>query len=105
VKARPFWSLSEEKGGAMDPVVLREFQIRLQEWVGQGYQILADDIDGELRVTAHYVSRDSGTGSEREQEFWPMTPEIVQMLASNGVTISHALAGPRPWAGPHPSPR
>lgn len=86
----------------MDPVVLREFETKLQDWLGRGYQILADDVDGELRVTAHYVSPEDGAGSEREQDFWPMTPEIVQLLTSNGVAISYALAGPRPWAGPHP---
>ncbi len=42
---------------------------------------------------------------EREQEYWPQTPEIVQMLSSNGVTISKTLAGPRSWAGSHPEPR
>ena len=89
----------------MDPVVLREYQIKLGEWLGRGYQVLADDVDGELRVTAHYVSSVNGEGSEREQDFWPMTPEIVELLSTNGVVISHALAGPRPWAGPHPGAR
>ena len=86
----------------MDPVVLREYQIKLGEWLGRGYQVLADDVDGELRVTAHYVSSVNGEGSEREQDFWPMTPDVVQLLGSNGVDISHVLAGPRPWAGQHP---
>jgi hypothetical protein len=31
-----------------------------------------------------------------------MTPDVLQLLGSNGVDISHALAGPRPWAGQHP---
>ena len=31
-----------------------------------------------------------------------MAPEILELLEDNGVTISKALAGPRPWAGPHP---
>ena len=31
-----------------------------------------------------------------------MSAEIVQMLTDNGIPISRALAGPRPWAGPHP---
>jgi hypothetical protein len=86
----------------MDPSALQEFRIRLDDWIGQGYKVFADDIDGELRLTAHYVSTASGRGSEREQEFWPMTPEILELLEDNGVTISKALAGPRPWAGPHP---
>lgn len=47
----------------MDPVVLREFETKLQDWLGRGYQILADDVDGELRVTAHYVSPEDGAGS------------------------------------------
>jgi hypothetical protein len=86
----------------MDPVVLREYEAKLVDWLSQGYKILADDIDGELRLTVHYVSREGGSGSEREQEYWPMTAEIVQLLAGNGVVISRALAGPRPWSGSHP---
>jgi len=89
----------------MDPVVLREYEAKLTDWLAQGYQLLADDVDGELRLTVHYVSREGGPGSEREQEFWPMTADIVQLLSANGVTISRALAGPRPWAGPHPEDR
>ncbi len=86
----------------MDPEILREYEVKLGDWLAQGYQIMADDVDGELRLTVHYVSREGGPGSEREQEYWPMSAQIVQMLADNGVPISHALAGPRPWAGPHP---
>lgn len=89
----------------MDPVVLREYEAKLIDWLAQGYQLLADDIDGELQLTVHYVSRGGGPGSERVQEFWPMTADIVQLLNANGVTISKALAGPRPWAGPHPEDR
>jgi hypothetical protein len=89
----------------MDPVVLREYEAKLTDWLAQGYQLLADDVDGELRLTVHYVSREGGSGSEREQEFWPMTADLVQLLSANGVTISRALAGPRPWAGPHPEDR
>jgi hypothetical protein len=89
----------------MDPVVLREYEAKLTDWLAQGYQLLADDVDGELRLTVHYVSREGGSGSEREQEFWPMTADIVQLLSANGVTISQAMAGPRPWAGPHPEDR
>jgi hypothetical protein len=87
----------------MDPVILREYEAKLGDWLSQGYQLLADDIDGELRLTVHYVSRQGGSGSEREQEFWPMAAELVQLLEANGVVISRVLAGPGPWAGgPHP---
>lgn len=86
----------------MDPVILREYEAKLTDWLAQGYQLLADDVDGELRLTVHFVSRDGGSGSERHQEFWPMTAEIVEMLSTHGIEISRALAGPRPWAGPHP---
>lgn len=87
----------------MDPMLLREYEDKLAAWLQQGYQLLADDVDGELRLTVHYVSREGAVGSEREQEYWPMTAEIVKLLDDNGVTISRALAGPRPWAaGPHP---
>jgi hypothetical protein len=89
----------------MDPEILREYEVKLNDWLAQGYQILADDVDGELRLTVHFVSRDGAVGSEREQEFWPMTAEIVQMLTDNDIPISKALAGPRPWAGPHPEER
>jgi len=89
----------------MDPMLLREYQARLGDWLAQGYQLLVDDIDGELRVTVLFVSPGSAAAKEREQEFWPQTAEIVQLLSDNGVTISKALAGPRPWAGPHPEDR
>jgi hypothetical protein len=86
----------------MDPEILREYEVKLHDWLAQGYQILADDVDGELRLTVHFVSRGGEAGSEREQEFWPMTAETVHLLTDNNITISKALAGPRPWAGPHP---
>jgi len=89
----------------MDPYLLREYEVKLADWLAQGYQLLADDVDGELRLTAHYVSREGGPGSEREQEYWPMTAEIVKMLTDNGISISRALAGPRSWAGQHPEER
>ena len=89
----------------MDPFLLQEYRTRLQDWVAQGYQLLADDVDGELRLTAHYVAPAASTGSEREQEYWPMVPEIVQLLSDNGIEISRALAGPRPWAGAHTEER
>ncbi len=86
----------------MDRMLVEEFQTRLLDWLGQGYQVLADDIDGELRVTAHFVSPEGGQGSEREQEYWPMAPEILGMLEDNGIKVSRSLAGPRSWPGPHP---
>ena len=89
----------------MDPMLLREYEAKLADWLAQGYQLLVDDVDGELRVTVVYVAREGAVGKEREQQFWPLAPEIEQMLAANGVTISKAHAGPRPWAGPHPEDR
>ena len=89
----------------MDPILLGEYEAKLVDWLAQGYQLLADDIDGELRVTVLYVSHAGAAAKERLQEFWPQTPEIVQLLAGNGVTISKALAGPRSWAGSHPEER
>jgi hypothetical protein len=81
----------------------REFEAKLSRWLASGYRVLADDIDGELRMTVMYVAEGGTAGSEREQEFWPMTSEVVQLLDANGIEVSHALAGPRPWAGPHPA--
>jgi hypothetical protein len=86
----------------MDQTLFEEYQARLIGWLDQGYEVFADDVDGELRVTAHFVSPQSGRGSEREQDFWPMTPEIVTLLEDNRITVSRNLAGPRPWPGPHP---
>jgi hypothetical protein len=80
----------------------REFEARLTHWLARGYRVLADDVDGELRITVMYVPSSGSVGSEREQEYWPMTAEIVQLLTDNGVEVSRALAGPRPWAGAHP---
>jgi hypothetical protein len=70
--------------------------------LARGYRVLADDVDGELRITVMYVPAGGSVGSEREQEYWPMTAEIVQLLTDNDVEVSRALAGPRPWAGAHP---
>jgi hypothetical protein len=78
----------------MDPVELRDFELRLEEWVTQGYGIMADEIDGEIRVTVHYVPRSGDIGSEREQEFWPLVPELVALLGQNGIPISRTMAGP-----------
>lgn len=89
----------------MDPMLLREYEAKLADWLAQGYQLMVDDIDGELCVTVVFVAREGATGKEREQEYWPLTPEIERMFADNGVPISKALSGPRPWAGPHPEER
>jgi hypothetical protein len=86
----------------MEPLVLHEYQAKIAHWLSHGYHLLADDVDGELRITVHYVSYEGGPGSEREQEHWPMTAELVRLLEDNGIEISRAMAGPRPWAGPHP---
>ncbi len=89
----------------MDRDILRECESKLDDWLQQGYQVMADDVDGELRLTVHYVSEGGERGSEREQEYWPMAPEIVGMLSENGIEINRALAGPRSWAGHHPEER
>jgi hypothetical protein len=89
----------------VDPEILREHEVKLDDWLLQGYQVFADDVDGELRLTVHYVTREAEAGSERQQEYWPMVPEIVGMLAKNGIEINRALAGPRSWAGYHPEER
>jgi hypothetical protein len=65
----------------MDPLLLQEFELQLDKWLVRGYQILVDEIDGELRLTAHYVSRETGRGSEREQQFWPLTPALISIAA------------------------
>jgi hypothetical protein len=87
----------------MDTSDFREFEAKLTDWLAQDYRVLADDVDGELRMTVMYVSSEDSPGSERQQEYWPMTAEIVQMLNANGVDVSRTLAGPRPWAGAHPA--
>lgn len=87
----------------MDSYEFRDFEGKLTHWLTQGYRVLADDIDGELRITVMYVATEGSQGSEREQEFWPMSSEIVQLLERNGVGVSKALAGPRSWAGAHPA--
>jgi hypothetical protein len=89
----------------MDRMLVQEYETKLLDWLNQGYRIFADDIDGELRVTAHFVSPEAGRGSEREQEYWPMAPEILGLLQDNGIEVSRGLSGPRPWPGPHPEKR
>ena len=88
----------------MDRWDFGEFEAKLTHWLSRGYRVLADDIDGELRLTVMFVPTGGGAGSEREQEYWPMTAEIVQLLNEHGVEVSSALAGPRSWAGTHPVP-
>lgn len=78
----------------MDPLEFREFQVRLDEWLSQGYQIMADDVDGELRVTAVYVPSPGEAGRERDQELWPLLPELVGLLEGAGISISKGLSGP-----------
>ena len=80
----------------------REFEAKLTRWLDRDYRVLADDVDGELRITVMFVPSQGAAGGEREQEYWPMTAEIVRLLGDNGVEVSRALAGPRPWAGAHP---
>lgn len=74
----------------MDPFRLREFEAQLDYWLQQGYQIMADEADGEIRLTVIFVARAGELGKEREQVFWPMVPETVDMLARRGVGISRA---------------
>ena len=81
----------------------REFEAKLTHWLARGYRVLADDIDGELRITVMFVPTEGAAGSERDQEYWPMTAEIVQLLKDHGVEVDRRLAGPRPWAGAHPA--
>jgi hypothetical protein len=87
----------------MDSYDFRDFEDRLAQWLTQGYRVLADDVDGELRITVMYVATEGSSGSEREQEFWPMTTEIMQLLEQSGVEVGRALAGPRSWAGANPA--
>lgn len=74
----------------MDPFRLKEFELQLEDWLKQGYQILADEVDGELRLTVVYVPRLGEAGKEREQVFWPLVPETIEMLRRRGVNVSRA---------------
>lgn len=65
----------------------RELQAQLDDWLAQGYQVLADEVDGEVRLTAVYVSRPGSPGAERDQQLWPLTPETVELLATRGITL------------------
>lgn len=78
----------------MDPLELRGFESTLAEWVEQGYQVLADEVDGELVLTKHFVARAGDSGKERDQERWPMLPEIVDLLQRNGIPVIRGMADP-----------
>ncbi|MHB0981008.1 MAG: hypothetical protein ACYC5Q_13240 [Thermoleophilia bacterium] len=78
----------------MDPLELRGFELKFAEWLTQGYQIMADEIDGEIRVTTHFVARAGASGKERDQEFWPLLPELVDLLERNGIPLVRTMAGP-----------
>jgi hypothetical protein len=71
----------------MDPILVRELETELEEWLNQGYQLLADEVEGELRLTIVYVARAGAVGKEREQVFWPLVPETVAALESRGIPV------------------
>ncbi len=77
----------------MDPVELRDFEIRIDEWLTQGYAIIADEIEGQIRLTVHYVPRSGEAESEPEQEFWPLVPELVGLLERNGIPVTRSIVG------------
>ncbi len=76
----------------MDPLELREIELKLTEWLGQGYQITADEVEGDIRVTTYYVVPADETARERNQELWPMAPETIDLLERNGIPVVRA-----PW--------
>ena len=51
----------------MDGSDFREFEAKLTHWLARGYGVLADDVDGELRITVMFVPAGGDVGSEREQ--------------------------------------
>jgi len=73
---------------------LQEFEIRLDEWLGQGYHVMADELEGELLMTGYFVPFPGEVGREREQEFWPLKPEILELLERRGVSVAHSLVEP-----------
>ncbi len=77
----------------MDPLELRDFELKLSEWLSQGYQITADEVEGDIRVTTYYVAPGAQVGKERNQESWPMVPETVDMLERNGIPVVKAPSG------------
>jgi hypothetical protein len=74
----------------MDPLELRDIELKLTEWVGQGYQIMADEVEGDIRVTTYYVAGAGEVAEERNQELWPMVPETVDLLERNGIPVVRA---------------
>lgn len=77
----------------MDPSEFRDIELKLDEWLEQGYQVTADNVEGELVVTCHFVPAAGESSREREQERWPMTPEVVELLRKRGIVISDAMSG------------
>lgn len=71
----------------MDPLELREIELKLTEWLGQGYQITADEVEGDIRVTTYYVASAGEVATERNQETWPMVPQTVDLLERNGIPV------------------
>ena len=77
----------------MDPVEVQDIELKLTEWLNQGYQIMADEVEGDIRVTTHFVARAGEVAKERNQEFWPMVPETIAMLERNGIPIVRVPSG------------
>lgn len=71
----------------MDPLITQELRAQLDDWLAQGYELLADEVDGQIRVTVVYVPRADEPGKERDQQLWPLVPETVELLAARGVTL------------------
>lgn len=71
----------------MDPLITRELRAQLDDWVAQGYQILADEVDGQIRLTVVYVARADEPGKERDQHMWPLVPETIDLLQAKGITL------------------
>jgi len=77
----------------MDPLELRDIELKLSEWLSQGYQITADEVEGDIRVTTYFVAPAGEMAKERNQELWPMVPETVDMLERNGVPVVRTPSG------------
>jgi len=71
----------------MDPLIMKELRAQLDDWVAQGYQILADEVDGQIRVTVVYVARADEPGKERDQQMWPLVPETMELLQTRGIAL------------------
>lgn len=80
----------EPKEELMDPFRLREFEAQLDDWLKQGYQILADEVEGQIRLTTVFVPRSGEPGKEREQFFWPLVPETVALLEGRAIVVRKA---------------